>query len=130
MPRREIKDERGSVWDVWDVKPGDAVARIAYDRRNTMRDEAADPAPADDPVDERPRSPMLVTPMLSAELEHGWLCFQSGSERRRFAPIPPNWPELPDGVLRVMLDVASPVGTPAQGTPQAAAPPDTSSSPG
>jgi hypothetical protein len=29
----------------------------------------------------------------------------------RFTPIPPAWHELPDGVLRVMLDVSDPVRT-------------------
>jgi len=44
-------------------------------------------------------------------LQNGWLCFQAGFERRRFAPIPPDWSELPDGVLRVMLEIANPVIT-------------------
>jgi hypothetical protein len=47
----------------------------------------------------------VVDPLL----EDGWLCFQAGAARRRFAPIPPAWFELPDAVLRVMVDIASPV---------------------
>lgn len=33
----------------------------------------------------------------------GWLLFQSGSERRRFAPIPEQWQSLPEGRLRHLL---------------------------
>ncbi|HEY4216299.1 MAG TPA: hypothetical protein VGM67_04140 [Gemmatimonadaceae bacterium] len=116
MARRQIKDEHGSAWDVWDVQPTDALGQSPYDRRIGERaDDAAHTAPADEP------------PMLSAELEQGWLCFQSGAARKRFAPIPPNWRELPDGVLRVMLDVADPVLTPARGTREII-PPDPRSS--
>lgn len=30
---------------------------------------------------------------VSADLQSGWLTFESGSDRRRFAPIPPDWEE-------------------------------------
>jgi rubredoxin len=111
MARRQIKDEHGSAWDVWDVQPADAAGHPPYDRRTGERtDNESGASLADRP------------PMLSAELEQGWLCFQCGADRRRFAPIPPNWPELPDGVLRVMLEVANPVSTPATGTRQSPAP--------
>lgn len=84
-------------WDVWDVRPEDALQRTSYDRRNLERAGADDASPAE-------RS-ALVDPLL----EDGWLCFQTGNMRRRFAPIPPAWFELPDAVLRVMVDIASPV---------------------
>ena len=91
MAKRQFKDERGIEWVVWDVHPAD-IGRTLYDRRGSLRAEAA----AD--------SPRLVHP----DLQQGWLCFLAGSDKRRFAPIPPNWEQLPDSVLRVMLDVASP----------------------
>ena len=76
---------------------------MAYDRRSTHRDVA-----------EPPRSAMAGATAtgvdsLSPDLRAGWLCFQRGTERRRFAPIPRNWHGLPESVLRVMLDVATPV---------------------
>jgi hypothetical protein len=85
-------------WDVWDVHPRDAIPpRAGYDRRGPERgSDASESTP--------PREP-LIDPLL----EDGWLCFQSGPDRRRFAPIPPQWFELPDAVLRVMVDIASPV---------------------
>ena len=101
MAKRQFRDERALSWDVWDVLPGDIPGRSTYDRRTETR--LAD-APGELSTEDRP--------LLDSELEQGWLCFQRGSERRRFAPIPVKWFELPDGVLRVMLDIASPVGTP------------------
>src|SRR5262245_18978270 len=35
-------------------------------------------------------------------MENGWLCFQSGSRRRRLAPIPEGWYDLSDaGILEL-----------------------------
>ncbi len=92
MANRQLTDERGMSWDVWDVYPSDARATGLYDRRSS--------------ANVTPMPPDRGHPLLDAELEHGWLCFQAGLERRRFAPIPTGWEELPDGVLRVMLSVA------------------------
>jgi hypothetical protein len=93
MGNRRIQDEHGVVWDIWDVVPGDMVVGN-YDRR----------------AGERLRS---LTPgsMLSVQpgLENGWLCFQSDGERRRFAPIPADWIDFPDNVLRSLLEGATPV---------------------
>ena len=33
----------------------------------------------------------------------GWLCFQSSSERRRLAPIPPDWASWDEGQLTTAL---------------------------
>jgi hypothetical protein len=32
-------------------------------------------------------------------LRHGWLCFDYGDQRRRFAPIPKNWDKLSETAL-------------------------------
>jgi hypothetical protein len=90
--KRHITDSQGRRWDVWEVDPRD-LNRFAYDRRGSGRDERVD----------------TLAAAVHPELSEGWICFQSGEERRRFAPIPPGWIGLPDSVLRVMLDVATPV---------------------
>jgi hypothetical protein len=82
MPKRRFTDVRGVKWEVWDVRTSD----IPTDRGH-------------DPVD-------IEHSRVALELANGWLCFQSGEDRRRFAPVPPAWDELPDGVLRVMLEVS------------------------
>jgi hypothetical protein len=76
---------------------------VIYDRRRSQRAESPANAAADGESDAA-TSGRSVDP----ELQRGWLCFQTGTTKRRFTPIPPNWEELPDTVLRVMLEVASP----------------------
>lgn len=90
--KRQFYDAKGVSWDVWDVSPHD-LSRVDYDRRAASRGH-----------DDAPRP---LTASVYPELREGWLCFQSASEKRRFAPIPPNWHDLPDAVLRVMLEVAA-----------------------
>jgi hypothetical protein len=79
MPKRRFSDPHGLDWEVWDVLPP-----------TPSHGSAPDAAPRLEQV--------------PAELASGWLCFQTGTDRRRFAPIPRSWDELPDGVLRLMLD--------------------------
>lgn len=97
--KRQFFDAHGVPWDVWEVSPHD-LSRVDYDRRGGSR------AHGD--------APRQLTVSVYPELREGWLCFQSNSEKRRFAPIPPDWYDLPDPVLRVMLEVATPA--PATGS--------------
>lgn len=46
--------------------------------------------------------------ILPRTYAHGWLVFESASEKRRLAPFPSNWQELPDATLRSLLAVAVP----------------------
>jgi hypothetical protein len=39
----------------------------------------------------------------------GWLCFQSGSTRKRLIPIPPDWDTLPEDELQRYWRLAAPV---------------------
>jgi len=93
MANRRIQDERGVAWDIWDVLPGDMLAG-SYDRRTGERLRSF-----------TPDSTLSVQPGL----ENGWLCFQSADERRRFAPIPADWIDFPDNLLRSLLEAATPV---------------------
>jgi hypothetical protein len=43
---------------------------------------------------------------LSSGMEEGWLTFETKSDRRRLAPIPDGWTELPDARLELLLKVA------------------------
>ncbi len=102
VSKRQFTDEHGVVWVVWDVHPDD-LGRMVYDRRASQR--ADSPQRQDgDGTGGFAAGGRSVDP----ELQRGGLCFQSGIQKRRFTPIPPNWDDLPDSVLRVMLDVASP----------------------
>ena len=101
--KRQFFDATGLSWDVWDVGPQD-LSRVDYDRRASSRAH-----------DDAPRS---LTASVYPELREGWLCFQSATEKRRFAPIPPDWYDLPDAVLRVMLEVATPAPAAGGSTPR------------
>jgi len=98
VAKRQFTSEDGVIWVVWDVHPDD-LGRTSYDRRSTTPTTGV---PHIDGTSRR--SERVVNP----ELQQGWLCFQSGIEKRRFTPIPKNWHELPDSVLRVMLSAATP----------------------
>jgi len=97
VAKRQFRDEHGVDWVVWDVHPSD-IGRMTYDRRAAQREPSAGGSVAD-------------TRSVHPELQQGWLCFL-GTEKRRFTPIPPNWEQLPDSVLRVMVGVASPAPQP------------------
>lgn len=49
---------------------------------------------------------------VHAELENGWLCFESTTGRRRLAPIPTEWAELDDHALLKLLTASIPVRGP------------------
>ena len=44
--------------------------------------------------------------ILPEAFRMGWLVFDSGTERRRLAPVPGEWSELPSGGLQTLLDRA------------------------
>jgi hypothetical protein len=43
---------------------------------------------------------------LPGAFQHGWLCFDSGPEKRRLSPIPDNWQELSNEELEQLADRA------------------------
>jgi hypothetical protein len=46
---------------------------------------------------------------LPEPYQHGWLCFESESEKRRLGPIPENWVQASEDELRRLRDSAQPV---------------------
>ena len=93
MSHRQFTDSAGTVWDVWDVHPTTAARTLA-----NLCLEAGDPTDGG-------RNP--VAPALA----DGWLCFSHGVERRRLAPIPSGWTDLPEGDLEHLRDSAARVLT-------------------
>ena len=47
---------------------------------------------------------------LEDNFRAGWLTFDNGRERRRLAPVPSAWSELPAARLALLLRVAEPAG--------------------
>lgn len=44
--------------------------------------------------------------VVPTALQQGWLAFQSGTDRRRLAPIPEQWIDLDDATLVALLSSA------------------------
>jgi hypothetical protein len=78
MAHRTFVDRIGMTWEVWDVRPNAAVL-FSHDGAGALQ-----------------------------ELANGWLCFQSGSTRKRLAPIPANWADLPEDELVRLWRLATP----------------------
>ena len=54
---------------------------------------------------------------VAAELTDGWVCFQSGGQRRRVVPVPAGWDVLNDfdlGLLCLAVTLVEPVRMPVK----------------
>ena len=72
MAHREFRDERGRLWEVWDVMPERRDRRGGADRRTEARAT----------FDRRKRR--VLSAAVSGDLAKGWLVFSSALERRLF----------------------------------------------
>lgn len=91
MPHRKILDVSGRSWDVWDTRPTIIDRRAGRDRRSGSRKAG----------ERRQKSEPRVS--VEPQFRDGWLAFQSGSEWRRYAPIPEAWDTLSDNELLELL---------------------------
>jgi hypothetical protein len=107
MSMRTFQSSTGVAWRVWCVIPGglgDSERRRGYDRRSP------------DPVLRYPGPERRVSEdrragfgFFSPDLRDGWLTFESDTERRRLAPVPPSWDTLPESSLERLCQRATPV---------------------
>jgi len=96
MAFRELRDDRGMLWYVWEVQPS------MIERR--LRDD-----PTKRPQVERRRTPSLPRFRPSnPELTAGWLTFESPREKRRLHPFPSGWATMSDDELLKLLARATP----------------------
>ena len=79
-PHRTFLDDDARLWNAWDVIPAWGERRTA-ERRERRRYRGLRIA-------------------LPPRLAHGWVAFEHADERRRVAPIPEGWDQLPEGALR------------------------------
>lgn len=99
MALREYTDSAGREWLVWSVAPHRGERRSGRERRSG----SSEPVPVERRVlaDRRRRT---MDPILL----NGWLCFESGGDRRRLSPVPPDWAECDVGRLQLYQAVAEP----------------------
>lgn len=95
-PHRTFLDDHSRLWNAWDVIP-------AWGERRTS--ERRTPAPHGDSraLDRRVRERRRTRGLriaLPPRLAHGWVAFEHLDERRRVAPIPRGWSDLPEAELR------------------------------
>jgi hypothetical protein len=100
MAHREFKDEKGRLWEVWDVVPERRDRRRGVERRKRAR-ETFDR-----------RKLRVLSAVVSGDLAKGWLVFSTALERRRYSPVPDRWSEAPDNQLNVWCAAARPIPLP------------------
>jgi hypothetical protein len=98
MSLRPFTDSRGEHWQVWDVVP-QYVTGGGFP--NAQRPAAMD---CGDDANE-----LRGAGGLTGEMEDGWLCFESSTEKRRLHPIPRGWEERSDEELEALCGAAEPV---------------------
>ena len=96
MPHRTVRDSEGVAWEVWEVRPAWAERRVNSRRGDAGRDASLRENHRSG-RDRRQSSEMR--PRVGQGLESGWLVFSSAYEKRRLAPIPPQWEALEDDKL-------------------------------
>jgi hypothetical protein len=95
-PHRTFLDDLARLWNAWEVIPVWGERRSAERRQRSA-------AYASHLVDRRTgerRRLRALRIALPPRLACGWVAFECGDERRRAAPIPPGWAELPEAGLR------------------------------
>ena len=102
---RIFSDQDGTEWQVWQVTP---AVRVYQERRRAERRSSGH---AEAPVLER-RS---YEDRRRGDIQHGWLCFDNGGERRRLYPVPGTWEECSEDQLRMLLRAGVPVSRPHGG---------------
>ena len=106
MSYRTFLDTAGRRWEVWMVSPS-AAERRKVDRRVSSAGAAEFTGSADRRhTPERRQYPFRRSSAVATEYSSGWLCFESEGEKRRLAPVPPDWDEAGPDRLSTWLQAA------------------------
>src|SRR4249920_562942 len=97
MCHRQFVDDDGSVWAVWDVYPARIWEELGASKpvRETDTRGVVTPRRGGGPLDRT--------------LASGWLCFESGQQKLRLAPIPTDWEVLASTDLALLRKSATAV---------------------
>jgi hypothetical protein len=105
MAYREFVDSCRTIWAVWYV-PASRSERRARDTRRSEERAKGDRR--------RRRESQTLRMRVSAPMSAGWLCFESASEKRRLAPVPPGWQQMSDRGLEELCARATVVAKTAR----------------
>ncbi len=102
MPYRTFADDQGKSWEIWEVRP------TSVERRGTDRREINPVlwAGIERRLEGNRRQKLGARLEPSHPLAHGWLVFKSEDEKRRLAPIPPDWESCHGRELRELWERA------------------------
>lgn len=106
MSYRTFLDTTGKRWEVWLVTPAAAERRKADRRAAAATGEGFTGGAERRHTPERRRAPFRRSVAVASEYSQGWLCFESEGEKRRLAPVPPNWEEAGPDRLSTLLQAA------------------------
>lgn len=93
-PHRTFRDDLERLWNAWDVLPSWGERRNA-----NRRQRSEDPPSMGDRRHRDRRHQRGIRIALPPQLAQGWVAFECDTERRRVAPIPEGWHELPEPEL-------------------------------
>jgi len=99
---RTFLDARGRSWEVWMVHPS-SIERRKMERRSPVENAVfliEQRVLGDRRTHPGPRS------AVASEYSSGWLCFVSGGEKRRLAPVPVNWMSANDSQVAEWCRIA------------------------
>jgi hypothetical protein len=89
MAYRTFLDDNGHYWQVWDSHP------YGFERRKAERRLRIEPRTEDRRnVQDRRVGLRSRATVVDSPLANGWLTFESFTEKRRLAPVPPRWDEM------------------------------------
>ncbi len=100
MGLRTFMAPDGDEWRVWKVIPTRTLEDVReWDRRG--QDVLAYDGP-----ERRATEPREAVPFVNPALAGGWLCFESEHGKRRLAPPPVLWEEVPEAELLALWEQA------------------------
>src|SRR5688572_20429788 len=117
MAYRTFVDANGARWEVWSVTLNATERRAGRDRRRRGAGPGVPPVGIADRRTADRRRLRDLTGARARVVERftgGWLAFESPTERRRLAPIPPGWEDATDAELAVMCERAAAPATRAR----------------
>ena len=109
MTYRRFADSAGREWEVWQVIPPAPEMRRKERRVLPDRRQAARPQSPERRIGERRAAESSPRMRMSAGFERGWLCFATGPETRRLAPIPTGWTSADPKQLELWVTQATAV---------------------
>lgn len=90
---------------MWQVHPTSLERR--FFQRRVKDEEQVDIAERRSGVERREEK--LARSPVAVEFAAGWLCFETGGEKRRLAPVPDAWGRADDETLEEWCGLAKPV---------------------